>query len=113
MLLVKTQPNANGSLSNQRANFDLPKIPEGWAVVPPELEQQALELLPWVTLEMEGGEIVGVSDNAEARAAAANEPEPTPEPDEAARLRAQVAMLQENQSFLENCILEMADELYA
>lgn len=41
------------------------------------------------------------------------EPEPAPPPDEAALLRAQVTLLQENQEFLENCLLEMAEEVYA
>lgn len=40
--------------------------------------------------------------------------EPEPEPiDETALLRAQVAMLQEQQTFLEDCLLEMAEEVYA
>lgn len=113
MLIIRLNPENNGSYSNQLCNFTLPEIPQGWAVVPPELEQQALELLPWVTLELEGGVIVGVSDNAEARAAAAAEPTPAEPVDETALLRAQVAMLQEQQSFLEDCILEMASEVYA
>lgn len=33
--------------------------------------------------------------------------------DETALLRAQVAMLQERQAFLEDCLLEMAEEVYA
>lgn len=90
MLLIKTSPNANGSHANQSCNFALPAIPEGWAVVPPQLEQQTLELLPWVLLELEDGEIVGVSDNAEARAAAAADPAPEPEPTQLDRVEAQV-----------------------
>lgn len=89
MLLIKTSPNANGSLDNQLCNFGLPTIPDGWAVVPPELEQQTLELLPWVTLELEGGEIIGVSDNAEARAAAAAELPAEPAPTQLDRVEAQ------------------------
>lgn len=92
MLIVKTTPNANGSLDNQLCNFALPEIPEGWAVVPPELEQQALELLPWATLEVEDGKIVGVSDNVEARAAAATQlpVENAPTPTQLDRVEAQV-----------------------
>lgn len=55
------------------------------------------------------------------------EPEPVPEPEpipptpteaeelraENARLRAQTEMLQQQQTFLEDCILEMADVVYA
>lgn len=91
MLIVKTQPNINGSLDNQLCNFALPQIPDGWAVVPPELEQQTMELLPWVLLELEDGEIVGVSDNAEARAAAASAPpvEDIPAPSQLDRAEAQ------------------------
>ena len=43
---------------------------EGWAEVPPELTEQAMSLLPWITLDVKDGKITGVSDNAEARAAA-------------------------------------------
>lgn len=92
MLIVKKSTNQNGTHDNQLCNFTLPQIPEGWAVVPPELEAQTLELLPWITLEMEDGAIVGVSDNAEARAAAAAEPtpvEPEPAPTQLDRVEAQ------------------------
>lgn len=41
------------------------------------------------------------------------EPTPAPPPDETTLLRAQVTMMQENQEFLENCLLEMAEEVYA
>lgn len=90
MLIVKTGANANGSLPNQRADFEIREIPEGWAVVPQALEQQALELLPWVTLELEDGRIIGVSDNAAARAADAAQPDSEPGPVTEEQLRADV-----------------------
>lgn len=41
-------------------------------------------------------------------------PAPGPGPiDEVTRLRAQVTMLLEQQTFLEDCLLEMAEEVYA
>lgn len=91
MLIIKLNPENNGAHSNQACNFTLPEIPEGWAVVPPELEAQTLELLPWVTLELEDGVIIGISDNAEARAAAAEEPsvEDGPTPTQLDRVEAQ------------------------
>ncbi len=79
MLIVRLEPCENGALPNQTIYPALPEIPEGWAVVPPELEERAAELLPWVRPEVKDGKIVGVSDNAEARAAAEAE-EPCEEP---------------------------------
>lgn len=38
---------------------------------------------------------------------------PAPQPDEITLLKAQVAMLEAQQTFLEDCLLEMADEVYA
>lgn len=52
----------------------------------------------------------------EVAAPAPTIPEPEPEPapiDEITLLKAQVAMLQEQQTFLEDCLLEMAEEVYA
>lgn len=90
MIILKIEPNDNGSHDNQVCGFALPTIPGGWAVVPPELEAQTIELLPWVILEMEDGEIIGVSDNAEDRAAADAEPTPEPAPTPEEQLRADV-----------------------
>lgn len=91
MLIIKLRPEENGAHGSQLCNFALPEIPEGWAVVPPELEQQAMELLPWVTLEIADGKIIGVADNAEARAAAAAQlpAENCPTPSQLDRVEAQ------------------------
>lgn len=70
MLIVKLEPCGNGTVANQTIYPALAEIPEGWAEVPPELTEQAMSLLPWITLDVKDGKITGVSDNAEARAAA-------------------------------------------
>lgn len=70
MLIVKLEAAENGARGNQVITPALERVPEGWAAVPPELETEALELLPWITLEVRDGVITGVGDNARAREAA-------------------------------------------
>lgn len=67
MLIVKLQAEENGARENQLIQPDLPAVPEGWAAVPPELTQQALELLPWLSIEVQDGLVTGIADNAHAR----------------------------------------------
>lgn len=70
MLIVKLEAGETGARGNQVIYPALEEIPEGWAEVPQELEAEALEFLPWMTLEVRDGKITGIGDNAEARAAA-------------------------------------------
>ena len=70
MLIVSLKAGANGARGNQLIYPALDSIPEGWAVVPPELEAEALEFLPWMTVEAQDGVITGIGDDAAARAAA-------------------------------------------
>ena len=70
MLIVKLETSQSGARGNQLIYPALEIIPEGWAVVPPELEAEALEFLPWMTVETQGGAIVGIGDDTAARARA-------------------------------------------
>lgn len=70
MLIVKLEAGENGARGNQVIRPALEHVPEGWAVVPPELESEAMELLPWMTLELRDGEVVGIGDDIRARAEA-------------------------------------------
>lgn len=70
MLIVRLEAGENGARGNQVIYPALERVPEGWAVVPPELEEEALRFLPWMTLTVVDGAITGIGDDVEARAAA-------------------------------------------
>ena len=69
MTIVRNIPRSNGGRPNQTVNGVLKNIPDGWLVVPEELEAAARAYLPWLNIEVQDGVIVGVSENVEARAA--------------------------------------------
>ena len=70
MLIVNLKAGANGARGNQLIYPALDSIPEGWAVVPPELEAEALEYLTLMTVEAQDRVITGIGDDAAARAPA-------------------------------------------
>ena len=70
MLIVKLEAGENGARKNQVIIPALEHVPEGWAAVPPELEAEALELLPWLDLEVRDGAVAGIGDAARADDAA-------------------------------------------
>ena len=70
MLIVKLEAGENGARENQIINPALDHVPEGWIEVPPELESEAMELLPWMTLELRGGAVIGIGDDMLARSEA-------------------------------------------
>lgn len=72
MLIVKLETEENGARANQLIYPALDAAPEGWVEIPKELEAQALSLLPWMTLRLRGGAVVGVADDEAGRAAAAD-----------------------------------------
>ena len=79
MLIIEINALPNGAHRNQTCDSITP--PDGWAVVPAELEAQTVPLLPFVTLTVANGKITAVADNAEAREAAKKaEPVVVPEP---------------------------------
>ena len=67
MLIVNLETAENGSRANQVIFPGLEKAPEGWGIVPAELEEIALQFLPWMTVETSDGLIVGVGDDTAAR----------------------------------------------
>lgn len=76
MLYVKITSNDNGAHENIRCNLD--SLPDGWIAVPSQLESEALDLLPFITLTIEDGVLTSISDNAETRAAWEAENQPPP-----------------------------------
>lgn len=57
-MIIKNAENTNGSHDNMLAN----KIaPDGWVLVPPELEAEARSYLPFIDLDIQDGVLVGVS----------------------------------------------------
>lgn len=60
MLYIELTPLSNGAHNNQRTDDPFP-MPEGWSVVPPELEEEAWGYLPFIDLTVENGQIVTVA----------------------------------------------------
>lgn len=73
MLIIELAPFSNGAHRNQIGTLMRP--PEGWAIVPPELEDEAKGYLPFIDLTVEDGKITAVAQGV------IPEPEPEPEPE--------------------------------
>ena len=70
MLIVKLEENPNGTRANQLLDFPLRHIPEGYAAIPAQLEEEAKEYLPWLELEFDAeGGIAAVRENTAAKEA--------------------------------------------
>ena len=70
MLIVKLEANSNGTRANQQLDFPLRTIPEGYAVIPENLEDEAKRYLPWLEIETNAeGKVIGVSENTAAKEA--------------------------------------------
>ena len=68
MLIVKLEANPNGTRANQQLDFPLRVIPEGYAVIPEALEEEAKSYLPWLEIETDAeGKVVAVSENTAAK----------------------------------------------
>lgn len=80
MMIVKKNENEFGGRENSLFDFDV-ALPEGWIEIPKTLEEKSKQILPWLTLSLEGDVVVDVCENTEAKQAweAANPPIP-PEP---------------------------------
>lgn len=74
MRIIKIEPLSNGAFLNQRGNIK--NIPEGWAVVPDDMETPNF---PFGAVEVE--EIDGVMTVTKWEAGEIPEPEPMPEPE--------------------------------
>lgn len=70
MLIVKLEANPNGTRANQQLDFPLRVIPEGYAVIPESLEEEAKRYLPWLEVETDAeGKVLSVSENTAAKEA--------------------------------------------
>ena len=77
MTIIEIAPLENGAHRNQTSSYVA--VPEGWILVPPDLEAQAQSMLPFIVLDIEADALIGVSQGTIAPPEP--EPEPTPEPD--------------------------------
>lgn len=118
MKIIEIVALENGAHRNQTGNFQT--IPDGWAVIPEDME---CENFPFGEIEV--AEIDGVLTVTKWTAGEMPEPEPEPEPsptvaervtaleEENTLLKAQIAAQSEQMDFYEECIVEMASVVYA
>ncbi len=116
MLYIHKTQNSNGTHASQITSASINNA--DWLPVPADLEAKTLALLPFVIITAVDGTITAVEDNAEARAAYIPPIEPTPPPSneelasENNLLKAQVQALTNRNDFVEDCIAEMAMQVY-
>ena len=116
MVIIEIKALENGAHRNQTVMRSvLP--PDGWAVIPENMEIP--ETFPFVNIETADGVVTAMA------AGTVPEPQPEPEPEptvdervkklesENSKLRSQIQMQAQQQEFLENCLLEMGDIVYA
>lgn len=73
MTIVKIEQNSNGSHNNQTTSMPLPEIPEGWAVIPEDMDIPST--FPFINIEVEGQVVTAISPGV------VPEPEPMPDPE--------------------------------
>lgn len=113
MRIVELEALSTGAHRNQESS--LKTVPYGWAVIKEGIELPNFPFgEPVVTDGVVTSWIAGEITIMPSDAPAPEQP-PTLEDLQAENklLRAQVGVLQEQQTFLEDCLLEMADEVYA
>jgi len=113
MNIIKIEQNSNGSHANQ---FNASVCPSGWAIIPQSMTIP--QSFPFVDLVVDGNTVSEMTER-EVPPVEPIEPIPTTE-DRVAELekenkllKAQAKMADEQMSFLEDCLLEMADIVYA
>lgn len=124
MTMVQIEAQENGAHANQTMEGTLPIIPAGWAVV---LDIEIPSTFPFVNLTTQkvtvDPETDMISEGEEDKLWVVTamapgivpEPEPSPEvtpPPSNEMLSAQVQAISDRQEFIEDCIAEMAMELY-
>ena len=62
MLIIEITAQNNGAHRNQSGHGN---IPDGWVLVPPELEAEARSYLPFIDLDIQDGVLVGVSQGTQ------------------------------------------------
>lgn len=115
MTIIKVEPNKNGGHENQtifNATLKDFSVPIGYAVVPENVDvQENFKNFPFG--EVKTDFINGVQTVIGWTPLPIPEPKPTHDlPDERTLLKAQVQAQADREEFLEDCIAEMAMELY-
>lgn len=114
MQMLEIAARENGAHSNQTYHGFLP---DGWAVIPDDM---TLEAFPFGTVEATVDEETGLMTVTKWTPGTLPEPDPGPEPGptvedlvaENKLLKAQVQAQTERSDFLEDCIAEMAAQVY-
>ena len=110
MLMIEIAALDSGAHKNQTFHGVLPS---GWAIIPDTISIPAT--FPFVDVEAADGVVAKLTERE------IPEQPPLPEPGvtieslsaENAKLKAQLKLQSEHQTFIEDCILEMADVVYA
>jgi hypothetical protein len=79
MLIVEMNALSNGAHRNQIGDFKT--VPDGWVLVPSELEADAMQMLPFIDLIFEGGQLASVVQGEIPAPAPSPDPAPTTEED--------------------------------
>ena len=124
MNIIQINANENGGRPPMQSWNGAP--PAGYALVPDTLDASAFyEFMGFVTLELDGGTVTAMTGNQKALDAyKASLPEPAEPPPiteervaaleaENKLLKEQVKMQSQQQTFLEDCLLEISDVVYA
>lgn len=124
MNIIQINANENGGRPPMQSWHGAP--PAGYALVPDTLDVSTFyDFMGFVTLELDGSTVTAMTGNQEALDAykaslpEPAEPEPTTEERVAALeaenklLKEQVKMQSQQQTFLEDCLLEISDVVYA
>lgn len=112
MKIIEIMPLPNGGHRNQTVSGAV-TVPDGWAVIPEGMEIP--ETFPFVDLVADGNKVVSMTAGVVPKP----EPEPEPEPTETEQLRAENKLLKaqiqaqsDRADFIEDCIAEMATQVY-
>lgn len=109
MVIIEIKALENGAHRNQTVMGSIP-VPDGWAVIPGDMAIP--ETFPFVNIETADGVVTAMA------AGTVPEPQPEPEPEPTVdervkKLKSQLQMQAQQQEFLENCLLEIGDIVYA
>lgn len=106
MNIIKIEQYDNGSHANQ---FNASVCPSGWAIIPNDMVIPSS--FPFVDVEVSGNTVISMTER--------EVPEPEPVPyvptvdERVAELESENETLKEQVTNLEDCILEIADVVYA
>lgn len=114
MTIIELTSLGNGAHRNQTISGVFP-VPNGWAAIPEDMKIP--ETFPFVNVEAQDGIVTALTPGTVPQP----EPEPIPTVDarvaklenENGKLKSQIQMQAQQQEFLENCLLEMGDVVYA